>query len=399
MRRILNICIIIFSLISSITLLIIPISEKNTDNTKSTPPISIENEVLNFDEQGEEIEISNIASTNDGYYYDKLTTDMKKVYNQLYYGIFYHKTNIKITPTKEETVKKIFYCLVFDNPELIHLSDDYEYDLKEGYITNFYPIYTMTKSEFQKNISLINGEVLKIKTATETFSDYEKELYIHDYILKRCNYDSESKNKGNMYGAIIEGFANCRGYSAAFTYLLNICGVESGQIIGTTTKNGVTEGHSWNFVILDDEYYYTDICWDDIANGTEYSDISYHFAFFNMTYDDIAKTHNFNNQKTFLFEINESNNGKYSYLKSNGLYAYSYEQACDIIKTKLPISMTINNKSLMIQCDSTEIYNKLCKNISSIMKNTIQNDNINIKHCRYTKIDSGNLIIIHDFSN
>ena len=83
MRRILNICIIIFSLISSITLLIIPISEKNTDNTKSTPPISIENEVLNFDEQGEEIEISNIASTNDGYYYDKLTTDMKKIYNQL----------------------------------------------------------------------------------------------------------------------------------------------------------------------------------------------------------------------------------------------------------------------------------------------------------------------------
>ena len=79
MRKILNICIIIFSLISSITLLVIPISEKNTDNNKTTTPISIENEVLNFDEEGEEIEISNIASTNDGYYYDKLTTDIKQI--------------------------------------------------------------------------------------------------------------------------------------------------------------------------------------------------------------------------------------------------------------------------------------------------------------------------------
>lgn len=399
MRNLLSICIVIFSLISSFTLLIIPIKEVEKTGDKPNTPVSMENEILNFDENGEEIEISNTANSNDGYYYNKITTEMKKVYNQLYTGIYYHKTSINISPIQEETFKKVFYCLVFDNPELIHLSDQYTYDLKEGYVTTFYPTYTMSRKEFQEKIAEINSEVLKIQASTENYTDYEKELYIHNYILTRCNYSLETENQGNMYGAIIEGFANCRGYSAAFTYLLNVCDVPSGQIIGTVTKSGVTEGHSWNFVILDDEYYYTDVCWDDISTSTEYSDLPYHFGFFNMTYEMISKTHNFNNQKAYLYEINGTNNGTYSYLKSNGLYAYTYEQACDIIESKLPVLITINNKKLMIQCDSQEVYNQLCKNISSIMKNVIQNNNLNIKHCRYTKIDSGNLIIIHDFSN
>jgi hypothetical protein len=167
-------------------------------------------------------------------------------------------------------------------------------------------------------------------------------------------------------------------------------------MIGTVDKDGVKEGHSWNFVILDDEYYYTDICWDDLAPSSDNTDITYCYAFFNLTYEEMKKTHNFDMQTEYLYEVNDSNSKKYSFMKSNGLYAYTYEQACEIIKTNLPLVLDYN-KSLMIQCDDEETYNKLSENITDIIKNVIKETNISIKHCRYIKIENGYTIIVHDF--
>ena len=131
--------------------------------------------------------------------------------------------------------------------------------------------------------------------------------------------------------------------------------------------------------------------------SADYTDIDYHYAFFNMTFDEIKKTHNFMNQKAYLYPVEETNNGEYSFYKSNGLYAYTYKQACDIINTKLPLVLKTDLNNLTIQCDSKELYNELNKNITGIIKDTITNDKLNIKYCKYTKIESGNTIIIHDF--
>lgn len=389
-----HIFISIILLICSFSLLVISAKD---EKSSEDAPISLQNETLNFDENGEEINLTDDVNTNDGYYYQKMSNQMQLVYDEMYEGILNRKEKINISPLNEELFKKVFYALTFDNPEIIQLSDDYTYDLREGYVIKFYPTYTISKKEYSQRIKEINNEVLKIQTATKDLSNYEKELYIHDYLLKKCVYASEGDNIINIYGALIEGKANCRGYSAAFSYLLNSCGVISGQLIGTTVKNDVIEGHSWNFVILDDEYYYCDVCWNDIAPSSDYSDVDYHYAFFNMTYDEISKTHNFSNQEKYLYKITDSNDGKYSFVKSNGLYAYTYEDACDIINNKLPYAIKTNKKYFMIQCDSKEIYDNLCNNITDIIKQLIKNGDTDIKHCTYIKIDSGNMIIIHDF--
>ena len=322
---------------------------------------------------------------------------MKETYETMYDGIIAQKNLIKIYPTKVNEFKKIFYSLKFDNPELIQISDNFTYNLKNDYVVSFNPEYTMSISEYNNKIKEINNEILKIESLTKDYSDYEKELYIQDYILKRCSYSKDAKNHDNIYGVLINGKANCKGYSAAFTYLLNICNIESGQIIGVAKKDNIEEGHSWNFVILDGEYYYCDLCWNDIDQTPENNDIYYHNAFLNLTYDEISETHNFENQDTYLFEIKETNNEKYSYLKLNGLYAYNYEEACKIIQTKLPLAIKMNKSSIEIKCNNKELYKKLSNNIIDIIKNNIKENNLPIKYCIITKIDSGNTIVVHDF--
>ena len=359
--------------------------------------LEIEKVVLNFDDDGNEIDTPEIKQEEiEKYYYNLLDDDSKQVYDIICNGIVDRESIISIPTTREETFKRIYYCFSFDNPELFYVSDKYDYKVKEGYVIEFYPEYKISKELYDEQMQLIANELKKVTTNTKDMSDYEKELYIQDYILSKCSYETNGNNVTNIYGTLIEGYANCRGYSATFSYLLNKCGVQSGQIIGTVIRNNEDTGHSWNFVILDNQYYYCDICWNDIAKSTDNSDVPYHYAFFNLTYDRINRTHNDENQRKYLYEINETNDETYFFLKYNGLYIYNYEEIYDIINNKLP--EILNNKNyIIIQCDNDILYKKVCYNITDIIKESIKSGNINISQCKYIKIDNGYTIIIHDF--
>ena len=55
--------------------------------------------------------------------------------------------------------------------------------------------------------------------------DYEKALYIHDYIVNKCRYLEESDNteyESTAYGCLVEGVANCEGYAKAFNIMHNV---------------------------------------------------------------------------------------------------------------------------------------------------------------------------------
>ena len=91
-------------------------------------------------------------------------------------------------------------------------------------------------------------------------SDVEKELYLHDAVVKHAVYDvtySASMNH-SAYGNLVLGTSVCDGYTKLLQYLLCRCGIL------TTTLSGYSgENHSWNVVCLDGEWYMVDPTWDD----------------------------------------------------------------------------------------------------------------------------------------
>lgn len=96
-------------------------------------------------------------------------------------------------------------------------------------------------------------------------SDYDKMLYIHDYIVKNTAYSHDKVGSlvcglwGTAYGCIVQGDAICQGYAEAFTYFMNLLDIECGMVRGTTGDSG----HIWNYVNLEGEYYWIDVTWDD----------------------------------------------------------------------------------------------------------------------------------------
>lgn len=375
----------------------IPIINNITIPENTNPLIT--NEIVSFDQSDFN---TTIASLNEQglYYYEDLSLRMKSSFDLMYYGVLNNQTKIKFTEKLSvKELEKLVYILQFDCPTLFNLDLTYNYDEKSGNVVAFYPKYKMVSVEYKSRVAIIEEKTKTILQNIEGMSEYDAEIYIHDYILSNTVYDLETKDNDNIYGCLANGKANCKGYTSTFNYLLRKAGINSTSIIGEiTTSDGNTTGHSWNLVKINGAYSYTDICWDDITQSQEYNDIEYHYAFFNMTYSEMIDNRNISKQLKYLGKIPEVEISDYSYYKKENLYATSYEEAKQIIKSKLPIALSSQEKYFVIQCSNKEEYDKLINNVTDIIKELINDEKIFISSCKYSKIDSGYTLIIHNFS-
>ena len=97
-------------------------------------------------------------------------------------------------------------------------------------------------------------------------TDYEKILFVHDYIIDHTQYDMEGLNTGSYglwqtaYGCLVQGKAVCEGYADAFLLVMQQLGIPCGCVSGDTHEG---EPHGWNWVQLNGTYYWLDVTWDD----------------------------------------------------------------------------------------------------------------------------------------
>lgn len=134
--------------------------------------------------------------------------------------------------------------------------------------------------------SKIDEIVSGIPASSDT--DAEKALYLHDYIVEHCCYETGS-NDQTAYGALIDGKAVCTGYSEAYQMLLAAVGIESVVITGESVdSSGFRDSHSWNMVWLNGECYFTDVTWDDpFIDGVQ----QLRYTYFNVSLEQISMDH------------------------------------------------------------------------------------------------------------
>lgn len=131
---------------------------------------------------------------------------------------------------------------------------------------------------------------------TEDMTDFEKELALHDALIRLGSYDQSvydpdtpqgQPDSGNPYGLLVEGQGICLGYATSFQLLMDLAGVECITVVGASF--GSTSDHAWNLVKLEGEWYCVDPTWNDptgwesLPRKDQWQRI--HHAYFNVTSD------------------------------------------------------------------------------------------------------------------
>ena len=119
----------------------------------------------------------------------------------------------------------------------------------------------------------------------ECDTDYEKALYLHDYLCKTVTYD-ESYSADEAYNALIYGRADCGGYADAYRRLLLAVGIRCCFVLGYAGN----DSHAWNMIMLDGKCYFTDVTWDD--NDDIYNRYGWiKHEYFMIPFEEMEKDH------------------------------------------------------------------------------------------------------------
>ena len=237
-----------------------------------------------------------------------------RVYLRISAAIGSRQDSVTIDETiSKEELAAIFHCCVTDHPEYFWAGTDYHYSYTpSGLIKEVQLANLISEDDLESAKTAFNNAANEILTGiSSSMSNMEKELYLHDAIVKHAVYDETYKAPltHSAYGNLVLGTSVCDGYTKLLQYLLCRCG-----ILATTLSGYSGENHSWNVVYLGGEWYMVDPTWDDPV-GQEAGKSTH--TYFNCTWATFSQDHSFvqPNGKAIenYFTIPECTATKYNY--------------------------------------------------------------------------------------
>lgn len=342
----------IIAFIVGITIgLVIYLALGNVDNVVNA--IIENNEIVQdrpTDSQIEQFETK--KETKCFYYYDNLSQDEKTAYLTLYYGFVEYDDSIRME-VQEEDLKDVFTAVLYDNPDMFWVDYEYDYMVYSDSVA-FSPKYRLTEDEVKTMQDSVNDKIDEIMTEVNKLdSDYEKELYIHDYIIENTEYDiSTLENMGDtVHSVLVSGKSICEGYARTVQILLDKLGIENYLVTGDTESDGEILPHMWNIVNIDGDNYHLDVTWDDLND--EFDTV---YFYFNVTDEYISRDH---------YRINPQNNNcnstKLNYFVKENTLVYTYKGYSNLVQQSVDALLKDNTVELCFAENSD--YKKALKNL------------------------------------
>lgn len=166
----------------------------------------------------------------------------------------------------EEDIDRIFCYVLADHPEYFYV-DGYRY-------TKYSRMDRLVKIEFSGSYTCDIQECAhkweQIEDAADALlaqapaggDDYEKARYVYETLIRDTDYVLDAPDSQNLYSVLVNGESVCQGYAKATQYLLNHLGIPCLLVQGQVQPG---EGHAWNMLCLDGDYYYMDTTWGDAS--------------------------------------------------------------------------------------------------------------------------------------
>jgi len=208
----------------------------------------------------------------------------------------YHKNSDVIFDTLREVLN--------DHPEIYYFDHSNSSYWSNGILQLGYKYSKQEIEKVDMQLNAVAKDVLGSMINDQ--SEHDRVKIVHDYIVKNTMYDYDNyladtipDESYSITGTLLNGTAVCEGYTRAMQFLLAKAGIESVYVSGT----GNGEGHAWNKVKIDGQWYNVDSTWDDPVPDRK-NEVSYDY--FLVTDEQLARNHKWKQE-----DLPVANNSKY----------------------------------------------------------------------------------------
>lgn len=213
-------------------------------------------------EEVEELRQMEVAQSEEGhqeYYFKQLNEEEQRVYRELLKGIRAREKDFYLTLSQDDSIDRCYHAVLKDHPEIFWVHNHekiYKTTYSDSDYCTFTPGYIYTESEISEIQNAMEAGFQEVSSLIPAdASDYEKVRIVYTYVIDNTQYQASDDDQ-SIAGVFWKKKAVCAGYAGAVQYLLERIGVPCIYVDGST--QGSTEGHAWNIVKLDGEYYYVD---------------------------------------------------------------------------------------------------------------------------------------------
>lgn len=297
----------------------------------------------------------------DCYAFGKLSGEEQEVYLEILEALTQFRENVKLSSCDKEMISRVFQCVLNDHPEIFYV-EGYSYTeytlgsiLKKITFTGSYRFSPEEVAEKQKQIDSYVNQCLA--GMPKDADDYEKVKYVYEYLIHHTDYDAAAEDSQNICSVFLERKSVCQGYAKATQYLLNRAGVFSTLVLGRVVGG---EGHAWNLVRIDGEYYYVDTTWGDASyqavGGGDYPvekipTINYDYLC--VTTEQMEQTHSQDN----VVEMPECTSMDANFYVREGVYFTEFDE--EKIEKIFTDSYERGDTYVTLKCGGPDIYRKM----------------------------------------
>lgn len=203
-----------------------------------------------------------VQQTDEGhqeYYFRLLNDKEQRGYREMLEGIRNREKEFYLTISGDEEVNRVYHAVLKDHPELFWAHNRrqiYKTTFSDSAYSLFSPGYICTETEIAEISEAMETAYREVSSMlTEQAGEYDIVKAVYTYLIDQTEY-AVSEYDQSIAGVFGKKSAVCAGYAGAVQYLLERFGIFCIYVDGNAKESG--EGHAWNIVQIDGQYYYVD---------------------------------------------------------------------------------------------------------------------------------------------
>lgn len=282
----------------------------------------------------------------------------RQLYQEILRSLQNGEKETELSTLNQDLLEPVFRCVMADHPEIFYV---------DGYTSTSYRLgsalkkitfsgdYTMEEEEIERRRGLLEEAVYTWLSDMPQEGDYEKVKYLYEYLISHTDYELGCDDSQNICSVLLNGRSVCQGYAKAFQLLCQRAQLPA--LLVTGKVNG--QGHAWNLVRVDGQWYYVDPTWGDASyrqEETGYPQSAYpavNYDYFCVTTQQLSRTHEIGEEQM----LPECTAVEAQYYRREGLYLETadLERVAEIFQK----AVQGNAETVTFQCADDGVYEEV----------------------------------------